>query len=124
MQTVTLEQAREQFEDLIQKAAHGEAFQITKNGRPIVEVASVPNPHPWHPPFPVDCERDERGVPTQAEFDKLKASITPEQSAATLQELRAKGRVGGLEGKGFVVPPDFKAFMREEIEDMFYEDQE
>ena len=40
MQTVTLEQAREQFDGLIHKAACGEPFQITQNGHALAQVAA------------------------------------------------------------------------------------
>jgi prevent-host-death family protein len=41
MNTVTMEQAKENLEELVEQAAHGEPFQIVQPGKPGFEIIAV-----------------------------------------------------------------------------------
>ena len=45
METVTLHEAQKNLAQLVEKAAKGKPFIISKSGRPMVQVSAVQGPH-------------------------------------------------------------------------------
>ena len=46
MKTINISQARTQLSRLVERAARGESFVITKAGKPLVKVTAIDSPEP------------------------------------------------------------------------------
>lgn len=46
MRTATVEEAKQQLEELIEAARAGETVEITEDGRPLVSLVAASSPHP------------------------------------------------------------------------------
>ncbi len=96
MQTVTMDEAKAQLPELLEAAAHGEPFQITREGQSVINVVA------YH-----------AAAPGIAELKQGKMS-NDDQELARVQDRR----FGTLEGQ-FTIPDDFDTYMQDEIIAMF-----
>ena len=70
MQTVNLSEAKAQLSSLVERAAKGESFVITKAGKPMVQVVPI-KPAPPHQPQRLGFMRGRAKIP--GDFDTMYA---------------------------------------------------
>jgi prevent-host-death family protein len=83
MVTVTLEEARAQLDDLIEKVAAGDRVRITRAGRTVAQIVAAPR-DPEGPYEPIDLE----------ELRRLTSSMTPQKESGGdfVRRMRDKDR--------------------------------